>query len=77
MASQQPTHTPIAKQIRPQVTTTLPKRKQELTPLVQFQQAFLQIHDKRRSSKNGYEKVIAALEQMVEELIVKNDNLTH
>lgn len=75
MSSQHHQHNLIAKQIHPQLLTSLPKKTQEPTPLAQFQQAVLQIYDKRRSNQNGYERVISALEQMVEELLVKNECL--
>lgn len=51
--SQHHQHNLLAKQIKPHLKTTLTTTK-NITPLQQFQQTFLQIHDKKRNNQNKY-----------------------
>ena len=56
----------INQKIQPKVPSAFSKSSKEGMTLASFQQALLSIHDKRKSTKNSYEKVIASLEQIIE-----------
>jgi hypothetical protein len=62
------------------VHTTLPlsfiKKQQDSNPLESFKQSLIHIHSQRKQTQNSYDKVISALEQIIEELYQKNDFLT-
>ena len=67
----------IASQIHPQLPTSLSSSKSKApNTLASFKEAFLNLHQKRQTTQNSYEKVISALEEIVEELCQKNDCLS-
>lgn len=59
-------HNIITQKIQPKIPISLHKGNKEAMNLAAFQQALLSIHDKRKSTKNSYEKVISSLEQIIE-----------
>ena len=56
----------ITSQIQPKLPTNIGKKSNEVMNLADFKQALINIHDKGRSTKNSYEKVIFSLEQIIE-----------
>jgi hypothetical protein len=75
MSHQQAGQSAIAKQIHPCLPTSLRAKKEKFSQLAVFKEALLQVQGRRSSVQNGYEKVIASLEAMVEELLVRNECL--
>ena len=65
------------------LTRTIPNLPSKIGPKIdekrtlnEFREAMKDINLKRSATKNAYEKVIQALEEVVEELFRKNDCLT-
>ena len=51
----------ITQKIQPKIPNPFSKGNKQAMNLANFQQALLNIHDKRKSTKNSYEKVISSL----------------
>ena len=45
---------------------SIPSKIPQANPLKHFQEALLSIHSKKKATQNGYETVIASLQQVVE-----------
>lgn len=65
----------IAKQIHPKLPSSITHTKEDSKTVACFRNALVQMHEKRQHAQNGYEKVITALEEVIEELFKKNDCL--
>ena len=56
----------LAKQMQVKLPTSIPSKIPQANPLKHFQEALLSIHSKKKTTQNGYETVIASLQQVVE-----------